>query len=71
MRSPFSLLFYRLNRLPREAVDVLSLKIFNVRLDGDLGNMIWWVAIMPDADRLELDDPFQPDPVRIPVLFTT
>jgi len=56
MRSPFSLLFYRLNRLPREAVDVLSLKIFNVRLDGDLGNMIWWVAVMPDADRLELDD---------------
>ncbi|KFQ21028.1 hypothetical protein N332_14457, partial [Mesitornis unicolor] len=28
------------NRLPREAVDALSLKVFKARLDGALGNLI-------------------------------
>jgi len=27
-------------RLPREAVDALSLEVFKVRLDGALGNLI-------------------------------
>ena len=29
------------HRLPREAVDALSLKVLKVRLDGTLGNLIW------------------------------
>ena len=28
------------NRLPREAVDALSLEVFKTRLDGALGNLI-------------------------------
>ena len=28
------------NRLPREVVDVLSLEVFKVRLDGTLGNLV-------------------------------
>ena len=29
-----------LNRLPREAVDVLSLKVFKARLDGAMGSLV-------------------------------
>ena len=29
------------NRLPREAVDVPSLEVLKVRLDGALGNLSW------------------------------
>ena len=28
------------NRLPREAVDALSLEVFKARLDGVLGNLV-------------------------------
>jgi len=30
------------HRLPREAVDASSLKVFKARLDGALSNLIWW-----------------------------
>ena len=30
------------NRLPREAVDAPSLEVFKARLDGALGNLVWW-----------------------------
>ena len=30
------------NRLPREVVDVLSLKVFKARLDGALGSLVWY-----------------------------
>ena len=29
------------NRLPREAVDALSLEVFKARLDGALGSLSW------------------------------
>ena len=31
----------------REAVDVPSLEAFEARLEGALGNLIWWVAALP------------------------
>ena len=30
--------------MPREAVDAPSLEAFEARLDGALGNLVWWVA---------------------------
>jgi len=33
--------------LPREAVDVPSLRVFRARLDGALGSLILWVADLP------------------------
>jgi len=30
------------NRLPREAVDALSLEVFKARLDGALGSLVWY-----------------------------
>jgi len=42
--------------MPREAVDAPSLEVLRVRLDGALGNLIWWVAALPMAGRLELND---------------
>ena len=30
------------NRLPREAVDITSLEVFNARLDGALSNLLKW-----------------------------
>ena len=30
------------NRLPREAVDALSLGVFKARLDGALGSLVWY-----------------------------
>ena len=41
--------------MPREAVDVPSLEVFKVRLDGVLGSLIWWVAVLPVVVVLELD----------------
>jgi len=43
------------HRLRREAVDVPSLEVFKVRLDGALGSLIWWVAVLPVVVVLELD----------------
>ena len=30
------------NRLPRQAVDALSLEVFKVRLDGAQGSLVWY-----------------------------
>jgi len=37
------------HRLPRETVDAPSLEVLKVRLDGELGSLIWWVATLPMA----------------------
>ena len=48
------------NRLPNEVVHAPSLGAFKARLDGALSYPfwcpIWWLAILPMAERLELDD---------------
>ena len=54
------------NRLPRKAMDALSLELFKARLDGTLGNLGGTLA--PDhkvggpacGRGLELDDPWGP-----------
>ena len=43
------------HRLPREAVDAPSLKVFKARLDGALVNLVWWEVSLPMAGGLELD----------------
>ena len=40
----------------REAVGAPSLEVFKGRLDGALGNLIYWVAALPMARGLELGD---------------
>ena len=35
------------NRLPKEVVDASSLEAFKARLDGALGNLVWWGAANP------------------------
>lgn len=35
------------NRLPREVVDDLSLKVFKARMDGVLNSLIQWLATLP------------------------
>lgn len=53
------------NRLPRQAVDFLSLAAFKARLDRALSNPVWWEVSLPTAGGLELRDregPFQPNP---------
>jgi len=30
------------HRLPREVVDAPSLEVLKARLDGALGNLVWW-----------------------------
>ena len=53
------------NRLPKEAVDALSLEAFKARLDVALGSLVWWLATLHIAGGLNLDDhygPFQPRP---------
>ena len=42
--------------LPREAVDAPSLEVFKARLDGALGNLVWWEVSLSVAGGLELDD---------------
>ena len=52
------------NRLPRVAVDVVSLEVFKTRLDGALSNPVyyqmWRLVALPVAEGLELDDPWVP-----------
>ena len=38
------------HKLPREAVDVSSLELFRIRLDGVLGNLICWVSTLPTRE---------------------
>ena len=35
------------HRLPREGVDAPSLEVFKARLDGALGNLVWWEVSLP------------------------
>lgn len=35
------------NRLPREAVDVPSLKVCKIRLNEALSNLTWWEVSLP------------------------
>ena len=44
------------NRLYREAVDAISLEVFNARLDGSLSNLVKWKGTLPTAGGLERDD---------------
>ena len=44
------------NRLPNEVVDAPSLEAFKARLDVALGSLVWWLATLPTAGGLELDD---------------
>ena len=37
------------HRLPREAVGAPSLEVFKARLDGALGNLVWWEVSLPMA----------------------
>ena len=46
------------NRLPRDVVDAPSLEVFQVRLDGTLGGLVYCLATLPLAGGLELDDLF-------------
>ena len=51
------------NRLPKEAVDVLSLESFKARLDVALGSLVWWLVTLHIAGGLKVDDlcgPCQP-----------
>ena len=44
------------HRLLRAAVGAPSLKVFKARLGGSLGSLSWWVAALPMAGGLPLDD---------------
>ena len=33
-----------------------SLEVFKARLDGALGNLVWWEVSLPMAGGLELDE---------------
>ena len=53
------------NRLPKDVVDAPSLEAFKARLGVALDSLVWWLATLPIAGRLKLDDhcgPFQPRP---------
>jgi len=41
------------HRLPREAVDVLSLAVFKARLDGAWSNLVWWKGSLLTAGELD------------------
>lgn len=55
--SPYLYLIIKLFHLilPKEFVDAPSLEVFKTRLDKALG-LIWWVASLPVAGGVELDD---------------
>jgi len=51
------------HRLPREAVDAPSLKVFKARLDGAWSNLVWWKVSLAHgmgAGLGDLSGPFQP-----------
>lgn len=41
------------NRLPREVMDTPSLEVFQIRLDGVLGNLVWWKVSLLMAEWLD------------------
>lgn len=41
------------NRLPREFMDILSLKVFKARLDRDLSNLVEWKVSLSMVGSLE------------------
>ena len=46
----------RCKRLPTELLDAPSLEIYKAWVDGALANLFKWVAYLPMAGGLELDD---------------
>lgn len=55
----YSMVVRQWKSLPREVVDVLdvpSLEVFKVRLDGALSNLVLWKASLPMSGALELND---------------
>jgi len=44
------------NRLPKEVVNVPSLEAFKTRLDVIQGSLTQWLAILPVAGELKLND---------------
>ena len=53
------------NRLPKKVVDAPLLEAFKARRDVALGSLVWWLATLPMAGGLKLDDhcgPFQSRP---------
>jgi len=42
--------------LPKEVVDAPSLDAFKARLDVALGSLVQWLATLPRAEVLKLDD---------------
>jgi len=44
------------NKLHEEVVDLPSQEAFKARLDGILGSLVWWLATVPTAEGLELED---------------
>ena len=60
------------NKLPEEVVDSLSLETFKARLDVPLGSLVWWLATLHIARKLELDGhcgSFQLRPFDVPYLI--
>ena len=41
------------NRLPKEVVNAPSLEAFKASLDVALGSLVWWLATLHIAERLE------------------
>ena len=44
------------NGLPKEVVDALSLEAFKARLNEALGSLVQWLATLPTAGRLKLNN---------------
>ena len=40
--------------MPKDILCAASLETFKVRMDGILGILIWWLAVLPMAGGLEL-----------------
>jgi len=60
------------NRLPKETADAPSLEAFKARLDVALGSLVCWLATLPMAVGLKLDDhsgPYQPRPFNDSVIL--
>ena len=40
--------------MPKDILGALSLGAFKVRMDGIQGSLIWWLAVLPMDEGLEL-----------------